>query len=75
MSNTTNTATTTASMEQQQLQKWCKSIPKVELHAHLNGSISDSTIKILLERVKDTELKNKLTQQLEKCGQHSTMDE
>jgi len=24
--------------------EWCMSIPKVELHAHLNGSIRDSTL-------------------------------
>ncbi|KAL0542906.1 hypothetical protein IC582_017987 [Cucumis melo] len=30
--------------------EWCQSIPKVELHAHLNGSIRDST---LLELARD----------------------
>ena len=24
--------------------EWCVSLPKVELHAHLNGSIRDSTL-------------------------------
>ncbi|XP_020210358.1 adenosine deaminase-like protein [Cajanus cajan] len=26
------------------MEEWCKSMPKVELHAHLNGSIRDSTL-------------------------------
>lgn len=24
--------------------EWCVSMPKIELHAHLNGSIRDSTL-------------------------------
>jgi len=28
--------------------EWCMSIPKVELHAHLNGSIRDSTLLYVL---------------------------
>ncbi|KAL3519493.1 hypothetical protein ACH5RR_017642 [Cinchona calisaya] len=26
------------------MEEWCKTIPKIELHAHLNGSIRDSTL-------------------------------
>ena len=70
-----NKMSATTTTTKKQLQKWCKAIPKVELHAHLNGSISGSTIQCLLKRIKDVDLKNKLTEQLKKCGEHSTMDE
>lgn len=33
-----------------QMLQYCKKIPKVELHAHLNGSISPSTMQKLLSR-------------------------
>ncbi|KAL9243521.1 hypothetical protein vseg_017396 [Gypsophila vaccaria] len=33
-----------------EMKEWCESIPKVELHAHLNGSVRNST---LLELAKD----------------------
>lgn len=34
----------------EEMKEWCRSIPKIELHAHLNGSIRDST---LLELAKE----------------------
>ncbi|CEG83037.1 hypothetical protein RMATCC62417_17014 [Rhizopus microsporus] len=42
------TTTTTA------LTDFCKQLPKVELHAHLNGSLSPATMKQLVEFKKDT---------------------
>ncbi|KAK4303505.1 hypothetical protein Pmani_024487 [Petrolisthes manimaculis] len=42
-------------MEQMDLLTYCKKLPKVELHAHLNGSLSDGTVLQLLE-AKEKEL-------------------
>lgn len=36
------------------LKDFCKQLPKVELHAHLNGSLSPATMKKLVEFKKDT---------------------
>lgn len=33
-----------------ELQNFCRQLPKVELHAHLNGSIRDDTIKELASK-------------------------
>ena len=30
---------------------FCQALPKVELHAHLNGSISDETLEVLNARL------------------------
>ncbi|EPS61020.1 hypothetical protein M569_13779, partial [Genlisea aurea] len=35
--------------------EWCSSIPKIELHAHLNGSIRDSTLLELARKLRDKE--------------------
>eukprot|EP01018_Ginkgo_biloba_P003531 Gb_00816 [translate_table: standard] len=40
-----------------ELQQWCRSVPKVELHAHLNGSIRDTT---LLELARERSKKGQL---------------
>ena len=37
------------------LKEFCRKIPKVELHAHLNGSISSSTMRKLLQRHRERE--------------------
>nr|XP_002128674.1 adenosine deaminase-like protein [Ciona intestinalis] len=37
-------------------QEFCQQIPKVELHAHLNGSLSNKTIKKLLDRRRDLKI-------------------
>ncbi|KAG1470136.1 hypothetical protein G6F56_002856 [Rhizopus delemar] len=39
------------------LKDFCFRLPKVELHAHLNGSISPATMKELVERKKETKPK------------------
>ncbi|MPC96911.1 Adenosine deaminase-like protein [Portunus trituberculatus] len=35
-----------------ELLDYCRSLPKVELHAHLNGSLSDATVLKLLSAKK-----------------------
>jgi adenosine deaminase len=42
--------TETMEVSNAELREWCRELPKVELHTHLNGSIRDST---LLELVKN----------------------
>ncbi len=39
------------------LVSWSKNMPKLELHAHLSGSISDETIRNLLEREEFSDIK------------------
>jgi adenosine deaminase len=34
------------------LKEYCIQLPKIELHAHLNGSLSPSTMRELVERKK-----------------------
>lgn len=36
-----------------ELEKFCREMPKIELHAHLNGSISNSTMQKLLQYHRD----------------------
>jgi adenosine deaminase len=36
------------------LEEFCHQLPKIELHAHINGSLSPSTMRQLVERKKDT---------------------
>ena len=36
-----------------ELAQFCRKLPKVELHAHLNGSCRDSTLKELVEALPD----------------------
>ncbi|CAB4394543.1 adenosine deaminase-like protein-like protein [Rhizophagus irregularis] len=35
------------------LEKYCRDMPKIELHAHINGSISPETLQQLVERKKE----------------------
>ncbi|XP_006658069.1 N6-mAMP deaminase [Oryza brachyantha] len=55
--------------EEEEMREWCLALPKVELHAHLNGSVRDSTLLelakqlgdkgvIVFEDVKDVIMKN-----------------
>ena len=37
---------------------FCEELPKIELHAHLNGSIRDSTIRYWIENVWCLEAQN-----------------
>ncbi|KAJ5073563.1 adenosine deaminase-like protein [Anaeramoeba ignava] len=59
----------------QQILNKCKKIPKAELHAHLNGSIRESTIKEFIEK---SNLKNKInpedTKLLEKGSERTLSD-
>ena len=42
------------SFDDGEIRKYCHRLPKVELHAHLNGSLSNNTLKQLAEgRMKD----------------------
>lgn len=40
------------------LLKWCNELPKIELHAHLNGSLRSSTVQELLDK-KNKQMKEK----------------
>uniref|UniRef100_A0A0E0LPC5 Adenosine deaminase domain-containing protein n=1 Tax=Oryza punctata TaxID=4537 RepID=A0A0E0LPC5_ORYPU len=55
--------------KEKEMREWCVALPKVELHAHLNGSVRDSTLlelakqlgdkgDIVFEDVKDVIMKN-----------------
>lgn len=35
------------------LHEFCTALPKAELHAHVNGSISPDTMRVLIEQKKD----------------------
>ncbi|XP_062576458.1 adenosine deaminase-like protein [Saccostrea cucullata] len=37
------------------MEEFCKSLPKVELHAHINGSVSEATIQKLLAKKKNSD--------------------
>ena len=37
------------SFDDGEIRKYCHRLPKVELHAHLNGSLSNNTLKQLAE--------------------------
>jgi adenosine deaminase len=34
--------------EEKEMREWCGALPKVELHAHLNGSVRNSTLLSVL---------------------------
>eukprot|EP00051_Salpingoeca_urceolata_P005911 m.78696 g.78696 ORF g.78696 m.78696 type:complete len:342 (+) comp14594_c0_seq2:116-1141(+) len=38
-----------AAGDEELLQAWCRQLPKAELHAHLNGSVSTATVKKLVK--------------------------
>uniref|UniRef100_A0A8D0H1H6 N6-Methyl-AMP deaminase n=1 Tax=Sphenodon punctatus TaxID=8508 RepID=A0A8D0H1H6_SPHPU len=50
-----------AAEEEQQQRRFYKELPKVELHAHLNGSISSVTMKKLMSKKPDLQIHNGMT--------------
>lgn len=60
------------------LEKFCVDLPKVELHAHINGSISKETMKTLISRkVARNEMQNDVTDKMTMIldGEQKTLDE
>ncbi|XP_060533114.1 adenosine deaminase-like protein [Cylas formicarius] len=51
------------------MEKFCVSIPKIELHAHLNGSLSRATLKDLGCLEEDVQIYNKSDIDLQTCFQ------
>ncbi|KAL5197925.1 hypothetical protein ABZP36_001437 [Zizania latifolia] len=42
-----------AKEKEKEMREWCVALPKVELHAHLNGSVRDSTLLELAKQLSD----------------------
>jgi adenosine deaminase len=56
---------------------FCRSLPKAEFHAHLNGSISNETMQKLIDNMGETVNSKQLkewTTAINK-GEHRTLDE
>ncbi|KAG8079478.1 hypothetical protein GUJ93_ZPchr0007g4897 [Zizania palustris] len=46
-------AAAAAKEKEKDMREWCVALPKVELHAHLNGSVRDSTLLELAKQLSD----------------------